>query len=216
MRNALGQKFFNRPALKVAEDLLGKYLCRGQLGGETAKCYLITETEAYVGPEDKASHASRGRTKRNAPMFGEAGRWYVYFTYGMHWMLNIVTGKKDYPAAVLIRGVSDFSPQHFARHGYFFAKKFLVLAPSRSQGLAKHLSKNRLNGPAKLTKFLKINKRFNAKIANKKNKLWIEDRGIKITKSQITATPRIGVDYAKERAKKPYRFLFRRPVKSGT
>ena len=66
---------------------------------------MITEVEAYDGPRDKASHASRGLTPRNAPMFGEAGRFYIYFTYGMHWMLNIVTGKRGYPAAVLIRGV---------------------------------------------------------------------------------------------------------------
>ncbi len=66
---------------------------------------MITEVEAYDGPRDKASHASRGRTKRNAAMFGPAGHWYIYFTYGMHWMLNIVTGATGYPAAVLIRGV---------------------------------------------------------------------------------------------------------------
>jgi len=65
----------------------------------------ITETEAYEGPLDKASHASRGRTRRTEVMFGPPGRWYVYFVYGMYEMLNIVTGPEDYPAAVLIRGV---------------------------------------------------------------------------------------------------------------
>lgn len=66
---------------------------------------MITEVEAYIGFKDGASHASRGKTKRNAPMFGKPGHWYVYFTYGMHWMLNIVTEREKYPAAVLIRGV---------------------------------------------------------------------------------------------------------------
>lgn len=110
MKKVLTQKFFERPALKVAPELLGKYLCvSNSLRRRTSKCYIVTEVEAYVGPKDKASHASRGRTARNAPMFGEAGRWYVYFTYGTHWMLNIVTGPKDYPAAVLIRGVENIS-----------------------------------------------------------------------------------------------------------
>ncbi len=103
----LEKKFFNRATLVVAKDLLGKYLVRRH-GKKTVK-YLITEVEAYDGFKDKASHASRGMTKRNAPMFGEAGHWYVYFTYGMHWMLNIVTGMNDYPAAVLIRGVEGIN-----------------------------------------------------------------------------------------------------------
>lgn len=70
---------------------------------------MITEVEAYDGFLDKASHAHKGKTVRNAPMFGEAGIWYVYLVYGMHFMLNIVTGKKDYPAAVLIRSVEGIS-----------------------------------------------------------------------------------------------------------
>ena len=95
----LGHEFFNRSSVLVAKDLLGMYLVRDEIR------YIIVETEGYEGPEDKASHASRGRTPRNTPMFGEPGTIYVYFTYGMHWMLNIVCGRKDHPAAVLIRGV---------------------------------------------------------------------------------------------------------------
>lgn len=68
---------------------------------------MIVEVEAYDGFSDKASHAHKGKTKRNKPMFGPAGAWYIYLVYGMHWMLNIVTGKKEYPAAVLIRAVMD-------------------------------------------------------------------------------------------------------------
>lgn len=70
---------------------------------------MITDVEAYDGFKDKASHANRGQTSRNKVMFGPAGHWYVYFTYGMHWMLNVVTGKRDFPAAVLIRGVREAS-----------------------------------------------------------------------------------------------------------
>lgn len=103
----LNKKFFDRPTLIVAKDLLGKYLVR-RFNGKI-KRFMITEVEAYNGFEDKASHASHGLTKRNTPMFGEAGIWYVYFTYGMHYMLNIVTGPKNYPAAILIRGVNDIN-----------------------------------------------------------------------------------------------------------
>ena len=99
----LDDKFFSRPTLKVAEKLLGKFLVRKISRRKIAD--MITEVEVYTGPEDKASHASRGRTERNKIMFGKAGYWYVYFTYGMHWMLNIVTEKEGYPAAILIRGV---------------------------------------------------------------------------------------------------------------
>jgi DNA-3-methyladenine glycosylase len=103
MRKILRKEFFEQPTLVVAENLLGKFLVRG------GKVYMITEVEAYDGFEDKASHASRGETPRNTVMFREAGVWYVYFVYGMHHMLNIVTGAKGYPAAVLIRGVEGIS-----------------------------------------------------------------------------------------------------------
>ncbi len=101
----LDTTFFSRPTCMVAHDLLGKYLVRRVRGKERA--YFITETEAYDGPCDRANHASRGRTSRTEVMFGPAGCWYVYLCYGMHWMLNIVTGPTGYPAAVLIRGIEE-------------------------------------------------------------------------------------------------------------
>lgn len=107
MGKVVSPAFFNKPTLKVAEELLGCFLCR-RIGRKVVRME-ITEVEAYDGPGDKASHAHRGKTARNAPMFGEAGRFYVYFTYGMHWLLNIVTGPKGYPAAVLIRAVSGIN-----------------------------------------------------------------------------------------------------------
>lgn len=110
MGKVLKKKFFeSKNTVKIARSLIGKFLAR-RLKGKN-KAYMITEVEAYDGFRDKASHAHRGRTKRNEIMFGHAGRWYVYFTYGMHWMLNIVTGPEDYPAAILIRGVQSASRQ---------------------------------------------------------------------------------------------------------
>ena len=109
----LPTSFFNRKTLTVAKELIGKYLVR-KYYSTSHKRYVvakekITEVEAYVGPHDLACHSSKGRTKRCEPMFGKAGTIYVYFTYGIHWMLNIVTEEKDFPAAVLIRGTEHVS-----------------------------------------------------------------------------------------------------------
>ncbi len=164
----LPPSFFNRPTLEVARDLLGKFLVRRFSDG-TETALRITEVEAYDGPDDKASHASKGRTPRTEVMFGEPGHFYVYLCYGLHWMLNIVTGPKDYPAAILIRGVEGG------------------------------------NGPARLTKALKIDGSLNTLPAAESSGLWFEDRGEKVGK--IKATPRIGVDYAGEWSKKKWRFV---------
>ncbi len=167
----LPQEFFNRPTLTVARELIGKFLVR-KIGGRKV-AVMITETESYDGFKDKASHASRGQTLRNAPMFGRPGVWYVYFTYGMHWMLNIVTREKGYPAAVLIRGAGQY------------------------------------NGPAKLTKALQVDKKLNGKRAIKKNGLWFEDRGVRISSHNITHTKRIGIASAGPVwSRKKYRFVY--------
>ncbi|MDP2629706.1 MAG: DNA-3-methyladenine glycosylase [Candidatus Harrisonbacteria bacterium] len=98
----LGQDFFSPSALRVAPDLLGKFLVSRK------GTFLISETEAYDGPQDKASHASKGRTRRTEIMFGPSGHWYVYLIYGSYHMLNIVSDKDSYPSAVLIRGLSGY------------------------------------------------------------------------------------------------------------
>lgn len=99
----LPAEFFDRDSTLVARDLLGKILVR-KIDGKIVRSRIV-ETESYEGFLDKASHASRGQTLRNAPMFGPARTIYVYFMYGMHFMLNIVCGKKGHPSAVLIRGI---------------------------------------------------------------------------------------------------------------
>lgn len=90
----------------VARELVGKQLVRRTKNGIIRE--KITEVEAYIGPHDLACHSSRGKTPRNAPMFEKAGTIYVYFVYGVHWMFNIVTERKGYPAAILIRGTENF------------------------------------------------------------------------------------------------------------
>lgn len=113
----LKRDFFERGAEAVAKDLLGKRLVRVFDDSEKISG-IITETEAYVGRQDLASHASGGRrTKRNEVMYATAGLIYVYFTYGMHWMFNIVTSAKDDPQAVLIRSLDIVSgPARLTKH----------------------------------------------------------------------------------------------------
>jgi DNA-3-methyladenine glycosylase len=101
-----GRDFFDRPADRVARELLGCRLAVRAGDGRVSR-HIVCETEAYLGAHDLACHGSRGMTARNAVMFGPAGVWYVYLCYGMHWMLNVVTGREGVPAAVLIRGVGD-------------------------------------------------------------------------------------------------------------
>ncbi|MGC9599510.1 MAG: DNA-3-methyladenine glycosylase [Minisyncoccia bacterium] len=182
MRKALTKSFYDRPTLAVAKTLLGKYLVRRYRGKTIA--LMVTEVEAYDGPRDMASHASRGRTPRNHLMFGEAGRFYVYFTYGMHWLANIVTGPGGYPAAVLIRAGVSKDPRTGALR--------------------------EVHGPARVTKFLHIGTAENGKHASKRNGLWFEDRSVIIPRKAIVARKRVGVDYAGPVwANKKYNFALR-------
>ena len=164
----LSRKFYQGKTLKVAQDLLGCFLVR-KIGNKVIKC-MITETEAYIGEDDLACHASRGRTPRTEIMYGEAGRAYVYMIYGMYFMLNVVTERKNFPAAVLIRGVE--------------ASIEASIEASKS-----------LDGPGKLTKYFQIGKSLNGHDLTKGKKLWVE-KGIKIKKSDIKSDKRIGIDYA--------------------
>lgn len=186
----LPKPFFNRPVLLVAPELLGKYLVRN-LGNRPFDAAqdrevraMIIEVEAYDGPEDRACHARSGKTKRNTPMFAEGGTIYVYITYGMHWMLNLVTGKRGYPAAVLIRAIQPTN-QH--------------------SDILENVGM--LDGPGKLTKALKINGKLTGRRLGKASGLWVEDRGVIVSQRDIQKTPRIGVSYAGAWAKKPYRFV---------
>lgn len=108
--------FFQQDALEVAPELIGKNLIR-QFDNKTAAKFRITEIEIYRGEEDLACHASRGRTKRTSVMYENGGLVYVYLIYGMYWMLNFVTGSKDHPQAILIRGITGYDgPGKLTRH----------------------------------------------------------------------------------------------------
>jgi DNA-3-methyladenine glycosylase len=101
----LGKAFWKRKTLSIARDLIGCFLVR-EIDGNTIRL-KVTETEAYVGPHDLACHSAKGKTERTKVMFEEGGVIYVYFVYGMHYMLNIVTEKRGHPAGVLIRAVEN-------------------------------------------------------------------------------------------------------------
>lgn len=183
----LPRSFYQQPTVEVARQLLGKYLVRKHPAGVTVG--RIVESEAYIGPEDKACHASRGRTPRTEIMFGRAGHAYIYLIYGFHYMLNIVTEKEDFPSAVLIRAVEPLGG--------------IELMQAR-RGLDKIT--NLASGPGKLCTAFAIDRTLNGDDMCGKI-IYVEDRGEPSPK--IATTPRIGVDYAGKWKHKPWRFLIK-------
>ena len=183
----LPRSFYEQPTIEVARQLLGKYLVRKHPDGTTVG--RIVETEAYIGPQDKACHASRGRTPRTEIMFGRAGHAYVYMIYGFHYMLNIVTEAADFPAAVLIRAVEPLEG--------------LPLMQSRRQTERLH---SLASGPGKLCRAFAIDRTLNGNDVCGKV-LYLDDHGEPAPK--VVTTPRIGVDYAGKWKHKPWRFLIK-------
>jgi DNA-3-methyladenine glycosylase len=187
-REVLPRSFYERPALQVARDLLGKVLVRRLKGKSLAG--TIVETEAYVGPHDLACHASKGHTPRTSIMFGPGGFAYVYMIYGFYYCLNAVTESKGYPAAVLIRAIEPTDSVERMRA--------LRKNPDRDINIA--------SGPGKLCIAMSIDKKLNgADLTN--DVLFVEDRGMKI--GPVDTSPRVGVDYAGEYKDKPWRFYIR-------
>lgn len=185
----LQRAFYARDdVVEISRDLIGKVLCTRIRGVLTSA--IITETEAYAGPADRASHAYGGRrTKRTEPMFGPAGTAYVYLCYGIHHLFNVVTGAVDTPHAVLIRAGRPLAGEHLMR---------------RRRGPAV-TDRTLLAGPGSLAKGLGIRTRHSG--ASLLDELiWIEDRGFRFDGAAITVGPRVGVDYAGADAHRPYRF----------
>lgn len=181
----LPQNFYNRPTLQVARELIGARLVRVLDGVKLVG--LITETEAYISEKDLACHCKAGRTPRTQVMYGEAGHAYVYFTYGNHWMLNAVTERVDFPAAVLIRAIQPVEGVE------------VMLARRSGRDMF---------GPGKLTQAMGITKSENGvDLTEPASGLWIE-AGVKVPNSLVTKGPRVGLNTTPEPwLSKPWRFL---------
>jgi DNA-3-methyladenine glycosylase len=191
------QDFYTRPTLTVARELLGQRLVR-QLDGQRLSG-LIVETEAYIGPDDSASHAYRQRnSSRAGVMFGPPGRTYVYFIYGMYFMLNIVTEPESFPAAVLIRAIEPQEGLDLMQTNRSPNHRLVASPPQRLT-----------NGPAKLCQALKIDKNLNNWDTTLGQKLWLEYTPA-IPDAAVATGPRIGIDYAQpEDRAAPWRFWIR-------
>jgi DNA-3-methyladenine glycosylase len=176
--------------VQISRELLGKMLCT-RIDGNTTKA-VITETEAYAGVTDKASHAfGNRRTKRTEPMFGQGGIAYVYLCYGIHHLFNVVTNKAETPHAVLIRaGVP--------------AQGTRTILERRDKP---ELDKSLLSGPGSLARGLGITTSYTGTPLTGTS-IWIEDHGRAIGDGDVLVGPRVGIDYAEEDAARPYRFRF--------
>ncbi|MEJ2267004.1 MAG: DNA-3-methyladenine glycosylase, partial [Anaerolineales bacterium] len=184
----LSRDFYNRSTLQVARDLLGARLVKIEDGGRISG--VIVETEAYRGEEDQGCHARAGRTPRTEVMYGQPGHAYVYFTYGMHWMLNFVVEEEGFPAAVLIRAIVPIEG--------------LEVIEERRRGRQRS---HWTDGPAKICQALGIDKRFNgADLCAGDSELFIE-QGILFSEDSVTTGPRVGLNSVPEPWKSiPWRF----------
>jgi DNA-3-methyladenine glycosylase len=184
----LTRRFYRRDPVTLAKALLGQILVRRLDDGQELAGRIV-EVEAYLGVEDRAAHSFRGRrTTRNASMWGEAGHAYVYFTYGMHWCLNVVADREGVPTACLIRALEPLAGIEEMR---------LRRGRKRDVDLC--------SGPAKLTQALGIDRTFDGVDLVSSEEIYIA-RGPR-ARPIIRRSPRIGVAYAKEWAAKPLRFF---------
>ena len=192
----LRRDFYTRnDVVGVARDLLGKVLCSHFDGRETKA--IITETEAYAGVGDRASHAYGGRrTKRTEPMYREGGIAYVYLCYGIHHLFNVVIGEVGDPQAVLVRA----------------GRPLEGIESMLARRAKERVDENLLAGPGSLAQALGIRTEFSG-TSLVGAQIWIEDHDILFDEQSITVGPRIGVDYAAEDAARPYRFVLTAPIR---
>jgi DNA-3-methyladenine glycosylase len=186
-RERLGRGFFARPTLRVARDLIGRRLVRVDRGRRLSG--RIVEVEAYVGEDDTACHASRGLTARTRVMFGAPGHAYVYFTYGMHHMLNFVTERHGFPAAVLIRAIEPVEGADLMRR-----RRRRRNRPAPGMDRPRWIA----GGPARLCEALGIDLALNGEDLTAGTRLFVE-AGEPVGRKRLLRTPRIGIDSASER-----------------
>lgn len=197
MARRLQRRFYRRDPVTLARALLGRRLVR-RLGNGLELAGRIVETEAYLGIPDRAAHTFGGRcTDRNRSMWLDGGHVYVYFTYGMHWLLNIVSEREGQPTACLIRALEPLDGVEDMRRN-----RAAKLSPARLKDT------DLCSGPARLTKALRIDGTLNGLDLVSGEELYIEP-GRPVTADRIVTTTRIGVAYAREWAKKPLRFYVR-------
>jgi len=195
----LERTFFARPTLKVAVALLGTLLVRREAKGDLTTG-IIYEVEAYIGSDDLACHARSGQTARNAAMWGPPGNAYVYFTYGMHWMLNAVTEPKGNPAAVLLRAA--------------FPQNGIERMRARRGHKADHLLSD---GPAKLCQAFAIDRTFDQRSLCDGNAALTIHPGMAINPDAVQATPRVGIKNVPEPWRSiPWRFFLHPKDLSGS
>jgi DNA-3-methyladenine glycosylase len=174
--------------VQISQDLLGKVLCTN-IKGQISKV-IITETEAYAGINDKASHAHGGRrTIRTEPLYAKGGTAYVYLCYGIHHLFNVVTNEANTPHAVLIRA----------------GKPLEGLQHMRNRRNREKIDRPLLTGPGTLTQALGITTGLTG-VSLLENRVWIEDQQNIVGPESVIAGPRVGIDYAEEDAQLPYRF----------
>ena len=190
MEKLLNREFYLQNAEIVAKELLGKYIVR-EYEGKKIVCKIV-ETEAYIGPEDKACHAYNNRcTERTKVMFEDGGKAYIYFIYGMYYCLNIVVEREGKPEAVLIRGIEPVENIEEIKSNRSIKSK-------KEQDLT--------NGPGKLCTALKIDKSLNGYDITRKGELYITE-GEEI--EEIITAKRINIDYAEEYRDKHWRFYIK-------
>lgn len=201
MYTRLGKDFFEQSGIILAKSLLGKRFVK--LQGQETLSFMITETEAYMGPIDKAAHSCRGKTNRNQVMWESGGKLYVYQIYGLYFCMNIVADKADQPCAVLIRSgqpLENISKMYLnARKEQMLDKKGLITV-----------------GPSRLCLAMGIDKTYNGIDLVESDELYVTDYQ-SILEDDIAATPRINIDYAEEAVNFPWRFFIKNnPYVSGT
>lgn len=192
----LPSDFYTNPnVVNLSKQLIGKVLCTS-IDSTICKA-VITETEGYAGVNDKASHAyGSRRTSRTEIMYAKGGVSYVYLCYGIHFLFNVVSNLEDIPHAILIRAIHPLSG----------TKKML-----KRRGATK-FTRQTFVGPGKVSQAMGIHKNHNG-IDLQGDTIWIEDHSIEIEEQDIEITTRIGIDYAAEDAKLPYRFILKKSLK---